>query len=138
MNVIYYQRLVDRYETADRWLRVAAIILSSGGVVAAIKFLGNSWVVAVGAVSATLSAITLVWQLPERARLCATLIPQYVRHYHILEKLYFEGEDLNEKDLQKALADLERTTVLEAEKVRTVDEALRKKAYALVVKEIGG
>lgn len=137
MNVIYYQRTVAFYEVWDRRLRVTALVLSSAGVVAALKLCSANWAIAVGVLSAVISAVTLVWQFPERARVAAALLPQYEGHYLALRKLYLQGDGIDEKALTDALDAFEKTSVLEAEKVKDVNAGLLEEAQKLVFKEIG-
>lgn len=139
MNVIYYQRYVARLETRDRWLRVtAAVLATSGGLVAALKALGPVWVLGAGVVSTVCSSVTLVWHYPERARVAAALAPQYVNHFQSLERLFNRREPpLTEKEVDKCLGALEKTTVFEAEKVHDFNDALLSVAYQQVLRERG-
>jgi len=138
MNAVYYERLIARSETWDRWLRVVAAILSSAGVIAAISWIDNKGLaIGVGVAAACLNAVSLVWSFAERGRAAATMLPQYIEHWHRLRDLYEAGDDVDEGELKKALAALDQSAVLEAEKIRTSKPGLLKKAQATVIKEMG-
>lgn len=138
MNAIYYERLIADCERLDRWLRLGSILLSSGGVVAALKWADSqALAMALGIVAALLSGVTLVWNFAERARVAASLLPRYVEHYQNLRDLYCQGDDVDVAKLDAALSELDKTAVVEAEKVRTTDRKLVEAAEAVVMKEIG-
>jgi hypothetical protein len=112
-----------------------------GFVVAALKWLKDDrWAIVAGVVSATLSAITLVWGFADRARAASTLMPRYVEHHNALRKLFEQseqGRNIDEAELNAAIDALDETAVVEAEKIKTSNRKLLRSAQRLVLQERG-
>ena len=69
LNVIYFEKLGGRFEWWDRSLRIGSLILSSGGVVSLLAWANMPALpIALGALSAIMSAVQLVGSFAERAR----------------------------------------------------------------------
>lgn len=137
LNVLYHQRVLSFYESWDKALRIVALLLSSLGVGLAIKY-GPDWAaVAAGGGSAAISAWSLVMQLPEKARAAGSLLPLYVKHYAVLSRLVMKGEDVDVASVDAALAALDETQIIEAEKIKVADDKLRREAQKILHEEIG-
>jgi len=138
MNAIYYQRVVTRLKWWDMGLRLASLLLASGGVVTAIKVLDSTpMTIGVGIVSAVLSATSLVLGLPDKARAAAAFIPQYVAHANRFRALFIQGDGVSASDVNAALEAMGNTAVAEAEKAPELSAEDREKAFAQVLQEIG-
>lgn len=138
MNVLYYERLLEKTQRSDRLLRLASTILASGGVIAAIEWLDNPAVaIAAGVVAATLNAYTLVFNLPQRANAAASLLPQYVDSYQKLKRIFMKGREIDNAELEAAIDGLDVLAVVEAKEVRTHDAKLVDDAHKRVLDELG-
>jgi hypothetical protein len=139
MNCIYYEREIARVQKWDRWLRFLAALLASGGVAIAVKWFADAtWLpVVAGVVSACLSAASLVFALPERAKAAAALLPQYLDVFHRLRTIVRDADNIDQDVLHAALKSLDDIAVVEAKEIRTNDRKLLAEARKLVLEEAG-
>jgi hypothetical protein len=138
LNVLYYQRVIGRAQRLDTWIRIASFLLSSAGVVVAVKWINvDAITIAVGLLAAILSTLTLVLGLPERARTAAAFVPQYLAHYNRFVALYLQGDTVDPQNVVSALDAMGATAVAEVEKLPVEDRKLIAEADAQLRREIG-
>lgn len=137
LNIIYHQRRVAHFEKLDRALRIVAAALASGGVTAAVKFVDSpGLVVLVGFVAAVVGVLSPILSYPERIKVSATLLPQYVKAHQTLARLYQSGK-YEDADVKSALEMLDRIAIVEADKERAPDPSMLQQAQAALHRELG-
>lgn len=139
LNVEYYQRSLRRLEGWDIALRLGSALLSSAGIVVAVKFIDNQGVtIVVGIVAAVIVTATQVFGLQERIKVAASLLPQYVAHKQRLELLWDKSADnVDEGQLDEAIEAMHETERVEAEKLRSPNEKTRSAAREATNRAIG-
>lgn len=142
MNVLYYEHKIARLERIDFWLRIVSALCASAGVAIAVRYAAQhqhaDWLpIAVGALAGVIGVVSSISNFGERIKTAATILPRYVEHWHALDAC-LRRPNATAEDMERCISQMNKTEVLEAEKIRTSDRKLLDHVHALVERENHG
>lgn len=138
-SCIYYELLLQKLERRDFGIRLGSGLVSSAGIVAALKFLGASKgevvAVAIACSSGALSVYSLAAGLPTEIKNAASVQQRWIGLMHRAERLLVGTP--TERAMRALQDEHEEVEKLEAEKLRGTDKKLLNEAYKKFCAETG-